>query len=203
MYNNFDHQLGGKEQFRQFSLRVVPGATNIALLPGPQILAINTTSSEMYTKESALLPEQHSVVVNQRSGGITLVDWRNGRFLAYHNLSDDQLPAILYLLEEWPSYVSYEKMLRRYGNELTDQQLEDLERVKESGYAGETEEEKVLDKQARERIAPLMNPLRTLLASCNLCLREFGIKIAAVMDCGPILMKTANKQAIMPPQNVN
>jgi len=203
MYDNLDHQLRAKEQFRQFSLRVVPGVTNVALLPGPQILAVNSTSSEVSTKEIALLPEQHTVVVNRLSGGITLVDWRNGRFLAHHSLNDDQLPAVLYLLEEWPSYVPYEKMLHRYGNELTVQQIEDIERIKVSGYAGETEEEKALDQQARERIAPLMNPLHTILASCNLCLPEFGIKIAAVMDCGPILMKTTNKQAIMAPQNVN
>jgi len=75
----------------------------------------------------------------------------------HYSLSNNQLPAVLYLLEEWPSYVPYEKMLHRYGVDLTDQQLEDLERVKASGYAGETEEEKARDQQARERIAPLMN----------------------------------------------
>ena len=204
MHDNLDSQPQTKGRFRHFSLRVVAGSSDTTLLPGPHILAVNTTANTTAIQEVALLPEQQTLVVDQILGGITLVDWRSGRFLAHTNVSDQQLPVILYLLEEWPSYIPFEKVLHRCGLELTAQQLEDIERIKVAGYAGESDEEKALDKEARQRIVPFMKPIRTLLAGCNPHLREFGIIVAEVLDCGPLLMKAANKKpTIVPAQNVN
>lgn len=190
MSQSIDQQMRAERQFRQFALRIaIPTTLTEKPLPGAHTVGANTeTQSVTRPRDISLLPEHHTLVVNLLTGGVTLVNWQSGRFLAHTTFDDDQLPILLTLLEQWPSYVPIEKFFPLVGIAPIEQLLDDLERVRVSGYKGETEHEHTLDLLARERIQPVLQPLRSLIASCiptlNTC---FGITIASILDTGPIL----------------
>ena len=203
MKNNGDRQRGAAEQFLQFPLRVegsrtLSGSSSV----GPRILSVNKTTNTTSTKDSNILPEHHTLVVDTASGSVTLVDWQSGRFLAQSRLSEEQLPFLILLLESWPFYVPYEKFFPLLNIEMTGQLQRDLDRVKRSGQEGQSEHEEVLDAEARKRIQPIVQPIRTLLSSCRPNLQAFGLTIAAIMDCGPILLRHAPLQNVLKDQEI-
>jgi hypothetical protein len=166
----FERQWKASERFKQFSLRV---------------------NQDFY-----LLPERHSLVVDSLLSTILLVDWRNEQVLGNCEVMDDeQFALVLTLLEQWPSYVPYERLLRQLGILLQAQDIEDLERLRVSGRADESEEELAQDEQAGARLQPILQTLRDLLHDCKPYLHEFGIDIGAVMDYGPVLTRYVEAKA--------
>ncbi len=144
----------------------------------------------LQSQHLSLLPERQSLMADRLTGTLTLVDWQQEQFLdSCDDLSDEQFSLLLTLLEQWPSYVSYAKLLEQIGIQLTAQEVEDLERVRESERADESEEERIQDEQARARLQPILRTLRDLLGDCKPCLRDLWIDVVAVMDCGPILVQ--------------
>ena len=141
-----------------------------------------------------VLPERHSLVVDRVAGTLTLIDWQHERIVAVcEDLDDEQFSLLLSLLERWPSYISYEELLRQLGIEPTSQDLADLERVRWSGRMSRSRERAM--EQARARLQPTLQTLRDLLGACKLCLRSLGIDIVAVLDYGPILIPYADAMA--------
>ncbi len=152
------------ERFKKFALRV---------------------ASDVY-----VLPEQHSLVADELTGQLWLVNWQAQHFLAVcDGLSDEQFSLVLLLLEQWPSYVPYEHLLRHIGIEPSRQDLDDLECVRVSGRANESEEKQAQEAAARARIEPLLRTLRELLGDCRACLQPLGIAITAVLDYGLLLTR--------------
>ncbi len=203
MSQSIDQQMRAERQFRQFALRIaIPTVPNEHTIGNTHVVSANTDTQKVRKpRDISLLPEHHTLVVNLLAGGVTLVNWQSGRFLAHCSFDDDQLPILLTLLEQWPSYVPIEHFFPLVHVTPTEQLLDDLERVRISGYKGETEHEHALDLLARERVQPVLQPLRTLIASCiptlNTC---FGITITSILDTGPILtrysqMKPTEKQS--------
>lgn len=157
------------ERFRTFSLRATP--------------------------DVFVLPEKHSLVVDRLTGTLTLVNWQQEQFLALcDELSDEQFSLVLALLERWPSYVPYEQLLQHIGIQPSHQDLDDLERVRVSGRANESEEEQAQDAEARARIRPLLQTLRDLLGSSRAYLHPLGIDITAVLDYGPVLTRYVQRR---------
>lgn len=144
----------------------------------------------LQSKHLSLLPERQSLMVDRLTGTLTLVDWQQEQFLdSCDDLSDEQFSLLLTLLEQWPSYVPYEKLLGQLGIQLTVQDIDDLERIRVSERADESEEEQRQDEQARARLQPALRTLRDLLRDCKPCLWDLCLDVVAVMDCGPLLMR--------------
>jgi len=157
-----EHQWEITQRFQQFSLRI--------------------------SQDFSLLRARHSLVVDRLLGTILLVNWQDEQVLNNCEVRDDeQFALILTLLEQWPSYVPYERLLRHLGIRLSAQDIEDLERVRVSGRTDESEEERMQDEQARTRIQPALQTLRNLLHDCTILLHGFGIDIKTVLDYGPLL----------------
>jgi hypothetical protein len=147
------------------------------------------------TDNLSVLPERCSLVVDRLAGTLTLVNWQDEQFLGVcDELTDEQFSLVLTLLEQWPSYVPYEKLLRLIGLELTAQHLEELERVRVSGKAVESEDEQAQNEQARQHLKPVLQTLREEIASCLHALRNLGIDICAVQDHGPLLMRYVDRE---------
>jgi hypothetical protein len=142
------------------------------------------------TSDVYLLPEQQGLVADALTCQLWLVDWQREQFLALcDDLGDEQFALVLALLERWPSYVPYEMLLPHIGIQPTQQDLDDLERVRRSGRPDESEEEQAQEAEARARIEPLLQTLRDLLGDCRAYLYPLGIDIGAVLDHGPILTR--------------
>ncbi len=160
----FDQAWKTDERFQKFVLRV---------------------TSDMY-----VLPEQHCVVVDSLTNQLWLVNWQEEQFLALcDGLDDEQFSLVLALLSAWPSFVPYAKLLQHIGIQPTQQDLDDLERVRASGQLDDSEEERVQEAQARAHIDPLLQTLRDLLAGCRVNLHPLGMDISAVLDYGPMLTR--------------
>lgn len=201
MSQNPDQHTSTKRQFRQFALRIALPTTPTEK-PLQEARAVSAeTPNVPKPRDISLLPEHHTLVVNLVASGVTLVNWQSGCFLAHTTFNEDQLLILLTLLEQWPSYVPIEKFFPLVGITPTEQLIDDLERVRVSGYKGETEHEHALDLLARERLEPVLQPLRTLISSCKPALNTcFGITITSILDTGPILtrysqMKPTEKQS--------
>ena len=159
-----DQPWEASERFKKFSLRESP--------------------------DRYVLPERHDLVADRLTGQLWLVNWQLEQLIdCCDELLDEQFSLVLLLLERWPSFVPYEHLLRQIGIEPTGQDLADLERIRASRRAGESEEEQVLTQQARTRIEPLLQTLRDLLASSRACLNILGIEIAAVLDTGMLITR--------------
>lgn len=152
------------ERFQQFSLRI---------------------SQDFY-----LLPARHSLVVDRLLSTMLLVNWQDEQMINNGEVMDDeQFALVLTLLEQWPSYVPYERLLKQLGILLSEEDIKDLERVRGSGRKDESEEERVQDEQARARLQPALQTLRDVLYGCKISLHDFGIDIMAVLDCGLLLTR--------------
>jgi hypothetical protein len=137
----------------------------------------------------SLLPEHSSLVVDLLTGTIALVNWQEAQFLDVIEVGDDEQFALMFtLLKQWPSYVPYERLIGHLGISLTNQEIEDLERVRTSGWANEPEGEQAQDQLADARLRPVLQTLRDLLQDCRPALQGFGIDIVAVKDYGPLLV---------------
>lgn len=159
-----EQQWAASERFKQFSLRVSP--------------------------VFSLLPPRHSLVVDRLLSTMLLIDWQNEQVVGNcEGMDDEQFALVMALLEQWPSYIPYERLLQQLGIELTEQQIEDLEQLRTSGRANEPEEERRKDEQARARLQPVLRTLRDLLHGCKIYLNDYGIDIAAVADYGPLLVR--------------
>jgi hypothetical protein len=165
-----EQQWEAGERFKQFSLRVAPAFS--------------------------LLPPRHSLVVDRLLSTMLLIDWQNEQVVGNCEVMDDeQFALVLTLLEQWPSYVPYERLLQQLGIVLTSQQIEDLEHLRTSRRACGSEEERRQDEQARMRIRPVLQTLRDLLHNCKIYLQDFGLDIGAVADYGPLLIRYVEARA--------
>lgn len=113
----------------------------------------------------ALLPPEHELVMNKVSGKVTLVDWERRRFVSDSSFTDEELPLILTLLNDWPSYVPYEKMLILTSDETPEQIAQ---RVEEA--------------HTTNTLATILTPVRSLLTACNEHMHLFSIDIAAFYE---------------------
>lgn len=160
-----EQQWKADQRFQQFSLRV--------------------------SQDFSLLPARHSLVVDKLLGTILLVNWEDEQVLGTCNVMDDEQFALVFtLLKQWPSYVPYERLIGYLGISLTEQDLDDLERVRTSGWANEPEGEQAQDQLADARLRPALQTLRDLLQTCKPTLQGFGIDIVAVKDYGPLLTRS-------------
>jgi len=149
----------------------------------------------LQTQDSYVLPVRHGVIADRLTGSLTLVNWQDERFIAICELDDEQFSVVFTLLEQWPSCVPYEQLLRQLGIEPTGQDLADLEFVRMSGQMSRSRVQ--AKAQARTRLQPTLQKLRDLLSSSRACLNTLGIDIAAVQDHGPILIRYVEARALV------
>ncbi len=124
----------------------------------------------------ALLPDEHELVVNKRSGKVTLVNWERRRFLAESSFTDQELPLVRTLLSDWPSYVPYEKILVLVSDELQQAILQRLEEARQM-----------------KTLETVLEPVRSILKECQERVNLFGINIAAVYEHGYLLIPLSHK----------
>ena len=203
MKNTGDRQREAIEQFLQFPLRkegthTISGSSSVS----PLILSVNTATHTTSTKDGNILPEHHTLVVDTVSGGVTLVDWQSGKFLAHRRFTKKQRKLLILLLEGWPNYVSYEKFFPLLNIKMTKQLQCDLDRVKRSGQEGKSEQEQMLDEEAWQHLQPIIKPIRLVLSSCKANLQVFGLTIGAILESGPILLRYTPTQHILKNQEV-
>jgi hypothetical protein len=63
------------------------------------------------SSEVSVLPDGCGLVIHPSDGRVTLVDWSHGIFLAECAFTTKELPLILALLDAWPSYCPYARLL--------------------------------------------------------------------------------------------
>ncbi len=118
-----------------------------------------------------LLPTGYEMVVNKVSGRVTLLNWNRRRVVTECSFSDQELPLIIALLNAWPSFAPYEHMLALTSDEPAYSIAQRVE---------ETRDTDALD--------TLLSPVRTILKECQERVNMLGIKIAAVLDTGFLLI---------------
>ncbi len=125
----------------------------------------------------ALLPHDHELVVNKVSGKVTQVDWERRRFVADSSFTDEELPLIMTLLNDWPSHVPYEKMLVVVSDETPEQIAQ-----------------RVGEARTTNTLAAVLTPVRTILTTCNERMHLFSIDIAAVYETGYLLIPLSKRK---------
>jgi hypothetical protein len=122
-------------------------------------------------REVRLLAYEHEIVLNTVSGQTTLVDWKSYHFKAESRFDEQELPLIRTLLNDWPSYTPYEKLMPLLvTEELAEQLIHCIEEARE--------------RKDRTMFDVALQPLRSVLQRCQDRLALFGIQIAAVYPHG-------------------
>lgn len=119
-----------------------------------------------------LLPDEHELVLNRVACQCTLVDWERRHFVAEASFSEEEYRVMQTLLEAWPSYVPYERVLQvLHPQELPHHLVQQVETARRT-----------------ETMETLLLPVRTLLSGCQERMNRFGIKIVAVYEHGYLLI---------------
>jgi hypothetical protein len=135
------------------------------------------------SREGTLLADEHEIVLNTVSGQTTLVDWEHRRIKAECRFDEQELPLIRTLLNDWPSYTPYERLLPLLvTEELAEQLIHCIEEARER-------EDKIMFDVA-------LQPLRSVLQRCQDRLALFGIQIAAIYRHGYRLIKLSELQQL-------
>ncbi len=132
----------------------------------------------------SLLPDDSEIVVNHDSGQVVLVRWGYREFSTECSFTDQELPLILALLEAWPGYVPYEKMLGLVG-----EKPELIAELLEASRAAEgLDEERGTDILWESAMGRTLTPVRDWLKQCQDRLHQFALEIAAVRHRGYLLI---------------
>ena len=119
-----------------------------------------------------LLPDEQELVMNPTTGQFTLVDWEHWYFLAEASFTLEECRVMQILLEAWPHYVPYERVLQvLHPHELPHHLVQQVETARHEGT-----------------MDALLLPVRTLLLGCQERMNRFGIKIVAVYEHGYLLI---------------
>jgi len=119
-----------------------------------------------------LLPSGHELVINQRAYFfdhyvVSQLSLQPCGLVAQQLFSDQELFAIVALMEAWPHYCPYETLLAA----LSDRTIDQARQLVHQALEGRN-----LDK--------VLNPLCNLLARCRPRLHDFHIDIASVRGMG-------------------
>jgi hypothetical protein len=120
-----------------------------------------------------LVPKKCEVVLNTTSGLALLLNWAERRVLAETEVNGMALPVLKKLLDDWPSYVEYDKLLSALfaqNETLVTQFLTCIEQAREN--------------QDDTLLAVALQPLRDVLIDCKMDVRLLGIDITAVVGYG-------------------
>jgi hypothetical protein len=120
-----------------------------------------------------LVPEKCEVVLNTNSGLVLLINWEEHRILAETEVNGAVLPILKKLLDDWPSYVEYDRLIRilfAQNETLATQFILCIE------DARETQNSTLLD--------VALQPLRDVLIDCKTEMRWLGIDVTAVIGYG-------------------
>lgn len=119
-----------------------------------------------------LLPDEHELVLNHSRGQILLVNWERRRFVAEASFTREEGRVLATLLEAWPHYVPYERVLQvLHPQQLPHHIVQQVETARREGT-----------------MDALLLPVRTLLLACQERMNRFGIKIVAVYEHGYLLI---------------
>ncbi len=128
--------------------------------------------------EHTLHPHEHEIVVNIYTGHAMLIDWEQRQVRADVTFLPHQLPLMLTLLDKWPSYVEYEKLIPLLirNPQLAEQIMQCIEIARQQEPAERT-----------TMLNVMLAPLRDTLQACHERLRSFGIAIVPVYENGYLL----------------
>ena len=119
-----------------------------------------------------LLADDHELVLNLTTGQITLVDWERRRFVAEATFTNEECRVLHTLLEAWPHYVPYARVLQAmHPHDLPHHLVQQVETARREGT-----------------MDALLHPVRTLLIACQERMNRFGIKIVALYEHGYLLI---------------
>ena len=119
-----------------------------------------------------LLPDEHELVLNRHTGQWTLIDWERRRFLAEASFTEEEGHVMQTLLESWPHYAPYERVLQiLHPQKLPHHVVQQVDTARREGT-----------------MDALLLPVRTLLEECQERMNRFGIKIVAVYEHGYLLI---------------
>ena len=119
-----------------------------------------------------LLPDEHELVINRMTGQFMLVNWERRRLLVEAIFTEQVCRVMQTLLEGWPSYVPYERVLQvMHPQELPHHIVQEIETARRE-----------------EAMDTVLEPVRTLLEACQERMNRFGIKLVAVYEHGYLLI---------------
>jgi hypothetical protein len=78
-------------------------------------------------REIALIPDEHEIAINPRNGLALLVDWDLREVRADCRFEQEACKVIMKLLNDWPAFVPYEKLLPLISDEAPAQIAERIE----------------------------------------------------------------------------
>ncbi|HLI87673.1 MAG TPA: hypothetical protein VKV37_03215 [Ktedonobacteraceae bacterium] len=122
-------------------------------------------------REIALIPDEHEIVVNPKNGLALLVDWDLREVRADSQFEPEACKVIMKLLNDWPAFVPYEKLLPLISHEAPAQIAE---RIEAARFADTLEQ--------------VIAPLVTILDQCKPTLARLGLAIYPMLEHGYLLI---------------
>jgi hypothetical protein len=118
------------------------------------------------------MPPGHALIVNQRAYFfdhyvVSQLSEQVHGLVAQQLFSDQELFAMVALLEAWPHYTSYEVLLSALGDKTVEQARQLVHQALEGKNLDHT-----------------LNPLRNLLARCRPRLHDFKMDVASIRGIG-------------------
>lgn len=158
--------------------------SNIHSTPGRGPLPIPGNQFAYFTLAAAtirVLPQQHSLVVNHACGAVILVDWQSQHFLEQIGFTSQELELLTILMDHWPSYVQYEKLLP-----LVVESHEVGQRAQAIEYARYGNDQGALD--------AAVGPLCSVLMPCQDRLHRLGLEIGTIEHYGYRIVRSSTME---------
>lgn len=119
----------------------------------------------------ALLSDAQEIVLDEQTGYVVLIDWANRLLIVGTMLAPQEIPLVILLFDRWPSYVPYEHLMQLLADSVSEETpIQVALAVEEAREAG------TLDR--------VLEPLRSLLSSCNERLSLLGLQATETIGYG-------------------
>ena len=122
-------------------------------------------------REIALLPDEHEIVVNPKNGLALLIDWDLREVRADCQFEPQACKVIMKLLNDWPRYVPYEKLLPLIESEPYAEIAERIEAAR-----------------LTDTLEPVIAPLVAILDQSKAALAHLGLAIYPMLEHGYLLI---------------
>jgi hypothetical protein len=126
-------------------------------------------------REIALIPDEHEIVINPNNGLALLVDWDLREVRADSRFEPEACKVIMKLLNDWPAFVPYEKLLPLISNE---EPAQIAERIEAARFADTVEQ--------------VIAPLAAILDKSKPALAHLGLAIYPMLEHGYLLISQSD-----------
>jgi hypothetical protein len=126
-------------------------------------------------REIALLPDEHEIVINPKNGLALLIDWDMREVRADTHFEPQACKVIMKLLNDWPAFVPYSKLLPLISPAPVPVIIERIEAARE-----------------KDTIEQVIAPLVAILEQCKPALARLGLVAYPMPEQGYLLISKSD-----------